>query len=195
MKVFLDVGAHIGQTLAAAQRWDFGRIVCFEPVKAHLSALAKVADERAEIEMFGLWNKTALATLHHPGTKGASLWERAGMPATDRECLFVRASTWLNANLANGDTVWMKLNVEGAELDVITDMLDSGEFARVSYLQVMWDARKIPAIAERMAEVRNRIDKLYAPPRVISSEMVPPGATCEARVDNWLAMTGGVKRR
>jgi FkbM family methyltransferase len=189
MKVFLDVGAHTGQTLAAAKCWDFDRIVCFEPVKQHLSKLTESADERTEIEMFGLWDRTALRTLFDPGSQGASLWKRPGRSEAAETCLFVSAAEWLLENTSPNDTVWMKLNAEGAELDIITDLLDSGVFDRINFLQVMWDAGKIPEIADRVAAVRARVEAKYRAPQVINSKALPPAKTHADRIDGWLALT------
>jgi FkbM family methyltransferase len=190
MKVFLDVGAHVGQTLTAALRYDFDRIVCFEPAVEHIPALKKLADKRTEIAPFGLWKQDMLAALFNIGTQGASLWRRPDRPTTYGLCKFVRVSDWLLANVAPDDEVWMKLNVEGAELDVVEDMLDSGTFGLVAYMQIMWDSLKIPELAERGAAVRARVESLYKPPHVIASKVVPTAPTSTGRVDNWLAMTG-----
>lgn len=194
MKVLLDVGAHTGQTLAAAQRWDFERIVCFEPAAVNLEALRKLADERTVIQPFGLLDKDVQTILYNGGSKGASVLERPGRPTAATECRFVRASTWLVDNLPPDDKVWMKLNIEGAELDVIEDLLDTGTLAYVDYLLVMWDSRKIPSIAARGVEVRKRLEAVVRAPHLISSDQFPNAATCEARIDAWLSATGGVKR-
>jgi FkbM family methyltransferase len=193
MKVFLDVGAHTGQTLAAAKRWDFDRIVCFEPVQEHQKVLEKLADRRTQIVPYGLWDRDETAELYDPGSQGASLWKRPGRPETHISCTFVSAAEWLRDNAYSGDTVWMKLNVEGAELDIVTDLLDSGTIECISFLQVMWDARKIPALANQLALVRARVEARYQPPRVVSSATFELSATHTARIDSWLAMTGGVK--
>lgn len=195
MKVFLDVGAHIGQTLAAVLRYDFDRIVCFEPVPDHFTPLKKLADARTEIKQFGLWDKYITAPLYNIGTQGASLWQRPERPTTSGLCHFVPASAWLRENVSLRDTVWMKLNVEGAELDIITDLLDSGEMDSVDFLEIMWDAGKIPEIADRVDAVRRRLASLYGAPRVVSSKEVPTAPTSTGRVDNWLAMTGMVPRK
>lgn len=190
MKVFLDVGAHTGETLAAVLRWDFDRIVCFEPAAANLPRLRRLADARTTVEPFGLWDKSCEERLCNPGSDGASLWERPNRPKTHEVCRFVRATDWLRDNLSVGDTVWMKLNVEGAELDVLTDLLDGGEFHRVDFLEIMWDAHKIPALASRLHAVRARIEALYQVPRVMNSKQVPKADTHSGRIDNWLTMTG-----
>lgn len=194
MKVFLDVGAHTGQTLTAAQRWEFDRIVCFEPVAENCTFLRELADKRTIIEPFGLWNKTAAMPVYDAGSQGGSLWKRPGRSTKNEKCHFVRASDWLRENIAVRDQVWMKVNAEGAEIDILNDLLDTNTFSFVDFLEVMWDAHKIPAVANGLAKVQVRLSEFPAP-RVISSKLVPPAKTHVARIDNWLTMTGAVERR
>ena len=192
MKIFLDVGAHTGQTLTAAQRWGFDRIECFEPVPENCEVLRELADKRTNINQFGLWNKTQSANVFDPGSQGGSLWKRPQRSTKSIVCNFVRASDWLRDNTAEEDQVWMKVNAEGAELDIITDLLDTGMFERVSFLEVMWDAHKIPAVAGRLEAVKARL-AIFSAPRVMSSKQVKPAKTHVARIDNWLTATGLVR--
>jgi FkbM family methyltransferase len=189
MRIFLDVGAHTGQTLLAAQRWPFDRIVCFEPVAANIALLRELADRRTTIEPYGLWNKTATAPIFDPGSQGGSLWKRPKRPHGHEMCQFVRAADWLDLSVNDGDQVWMKLNAEGAELDIITDMLDSGAVARLTHLLVMWDASKIPQIRDRLEAVQARLAE-YTGLHVRSSKDIDPAKTHVGRIDNWLALTG-----
>lgn len=189
MRIFLDVGAHTGQTLLAAMRWPFDRIVCFEPVEEHIAGLHELADKRCVICDFGLWNQNAKAPLYDAGSQGASLWKRPKRSTKSALCTFMRVSEWLTTNIHPGDQVWMKVNAEGAELDIIEDMLDTGTFDLVSHLEVMWDSHKIPAVAGRLAGVKERLSH-YTAPRVFSSKDLPPAITHVGRIDNWLAATG-----
>lgn len=192
-KVLLDVGAHVGQTLTAALRWNFDRIVCFEPAAANCEHLREIADKRTCVEPIGLWNETAAKQLYDTGSQGASLWKRPKRSTESERCLFVRASDWFGANLKPDDQVWMKLNAEGAEIDILTDLLDSGMFERVNYLLVMWDAHKIPAVAPRLAAMKARMSQ-FGSPRVVSSKEVEPAVSHIGRIDQWLKMTAGISR-
>jgi len=192
-KVLLDVGAHVGQTLTAALRWDFDRIVCFEPAASNVRHLREIADKRTSVKPFGLWNENAQKPLYDTGSQGASLWKRPKRSTEREDCCFVRATDWFIDELRPDDTVWMKLNAEGAEIDILTDLLDSGQFDRVSYLLVMWDAHKIPAVAPRLAAMKKRMAE-FGSPRVISSKEVEPAVSHIGRIDNWLKLTCGVSR-
>jgi FkbM family methyltransferase len=191
MKVFLDVGAHRGQSLEAVLEKDFDRIHCFEPVSINWPALKELADKRTRIEKFGLWNRTADVELFDPGTKGAGMWvkdkRRKDLKITRELCKFQRASDWFRDNLAADDEVYLKLNCEGCECDILDDLLDSGEFAKVRYVMVDFDVRKISAMAHRQAEIMERLSA-YPAPRVMVSRAAMVGDTHKARIHHWLSL-------
>jgi FkbM family methyltransferase len=190
LKVFLDVGAHTGETLAAVRdpALGFDRIVCFEPVRGCWPSLKKIADARVTIEPFGLWNRTGQAEIFQPGTKGAGLWQKE-LPANDtrERCRFVRASDWTRANLRASDEVYLKLNCEGAECDILDDLLDSAEFEKVDFCMVDFDVRKFAALKHRQPEVLARL-AAYPFPRVASSKQVMKGETHADRIRHWLGL-------
>ena len=191
MKIFLDVGANTGQTLAAVQGLDFHRIHSFEPVSVCWPHLEKMADKRTRIERFGLWNRDARVALYDPGTKGAGMWlkdkRRTDTRITEELCDFRRASDWFREHVPEGARVYLKLNCEGCECDILDDLLDSGEFEKVAFAMVDFDARKISAIKHREAEVRARLEA-YPAPRVMFSRIAMVGDTHQARIRHWLSL-------
>lgn len=201
MRIFLDVGANTGQSLKAALTKDFDQIVCFEPAPICWPYLEELADKRTRIERFGLWNINTKATLYDPGAKGAGQWIKekrkvnaADKPITEEVCKFRKASEWMRAHIHSTDTVWMKLNCEGAECDILDDLLDSGEFSKITYLMVDFDVRKVMKLKHREAETRSRLSA-YAFPRVAFCKDVMKGETHQDRIHNWLRLaqegTGG----
>jgi FkbM family methyltransferase len=191
MKVFLDVGAHRGQTLAAALEKDFDRIYCFEPVSQHWPVLAEMADKRTTVNKYGLWNKTAEIELFDPGTKGAGMWikdkRRPDLKITRELCQFQRASDWFRKHIDASQRVYLKLNCEGCECDIIDDLLDSGEFEKVSHVMVDFDVAKISAMRHRQAEIVARLEQ-YPAPRVMYSKASMIGDTHKARIHHWLGL-------
>lgn len=194
MRVFLDVGAHVGQTLVAAMdpRFGFDRIVCFEPVGNcwpkldHIAKSHRAASVR--IERFGLWDRDCMKPVHRPGSKSAGMWAKdkdQGKSGETQACRFVCASTWFRKNIAVGDTVYLKLNVEGAECDILDDLLDSGEFDKVAFCMVDFDVRKIADLKHRQAEVMARLSG-FGFPRVATSKQVMKGETHAERIKHWL---------
>lgn len=186
--IFLDVGANTGQTLAAALvRPEFDRIVCFEPAPQCWGYLHKMADARTTIETFGLWDRTAHAELFEAGRKGGGMfrkdkWDR---DVKSQLCRFMRASEWMRENTIEKDEIWMKLNCEGAECDILDDILDAGLFDRIKRLMVDFDVRKIAAHKHREAELRARLAP-YSFPRVAYCRDVMIGDTHADRIHHWL---------
>lgn len=188
MKWFLDVGANTGQSLLAALEPEFGfdRIVCFEPAKACWPKLKSLADSRVRVERFGLWNRTCQQEIFQPGTKGAGMWKKDRGLSDEKElCEFRKASDWMRDHIAAGDVVYLKLNCEGAECDILDDLLDSGEFEKVTFVMVDFDVRKIAALKHRQDEVTARLVD-YPFPRVATSREVMRGDTHQDRIRNWL---------
>jgi FkbM family methyltransferase len=188
VKVFLDVGAHEGWTLHAVRdpKYAFDRIYCFEPASSCWPALASVADARVEVCRFGLWNQTCERTLYDPGSRGASLFaDKFKSPPAAQQAQFVRATDWFREHLSAADEVYVKLNCEGAEADIVEDLLESGELARVRSVMIDPDVRKIPSLAGRERELRARLRSAGLTNYFMEDEVMV-GETHRDRIQNWL---------
>jgi FkbM family methyltransferase len=160
----LDVGANEGQTLDAVLEFSrFDRIYCFEPCSEPLAKLYKKAgmDRRIRVLSFGLWDRSDKVSIYSPGTESASVHpDKMNVdPAKVEDCHMVEASVWFRNNLHSEDEIYMKLNCEGAECDILDNLLDSGEAAKLTAIAVDFDVRKVPSQCHREGEVRSRIDR------------------------------------
>ena len=193
MRIFLDIGAHVGETvrgvLDPVYRYD--RIICFEPVKACCEQLAHIEDPRVTILPFGLWKETCERPVFGPRSLAASVFPYTSHldTSTFEMCRFVLASEWFGANMRKEDTVFLKLNCEGCECDIVDDLLDSSEFDKVDFMMIDFDVRKIPSQKHREKEVRSRLKK-YPFPRVSFCKDVMIGPTHAARIQHWLRAVG-----
>jgi FkbM family methyltransferase len=195
-KVFLDVGAHEGETLDAVldPKFGFERIYCFEPASVCWPRLESARDARVTVCRFGLWNRTTEHDLYDAGSAGATLFadkfedRRAAAPAR-----FVRATDWFREHLAAGDQVYVKLNCEGAEVDIVEDLLDSGELARVRAVMIDPDVRKIASQAHRERELVERLDASGLTNYAMEADVMI-GATHRARIQHWLRTAGAEER-
>ena len=190
-KIFLDVGAHDGQTAREVLRdCDlFTDIWCFEPMPAQRARLGALAeDPRLKIFDFGLSNRTGEAIIYGDNTDmGASPYVSKKKRGNDRAtpCELVRASDFFAEHIAPDDSIVMKLNCEGAECDIINDLLDSGEVAKVANVMIDFDVRKIPEKAHEEANLKERMrregfDRYSLAPQVMV------GKTHGRRIENWL---------
>ena len=191
MKVFLDVGAHEGETLHAVRdpKYAFDRIYCFEPAISCWPALES-ADERVTVCRFGLWDRTAEHALYDAGSLGASMFaDKFRSKPTSHVARFVRATDWFRENLDAQDEIFLKLNCEGAEVDIVEDLLDSGELGRVRSVMVDPDIRKVPSLAHREQELRERLAASGLTNYVMAEDAMI-GATHRERIQHWLRVAG-----
>ncbi|RJR26971.1 FkbM family methyltransferase [candidate division WWE3 bacterium] len=166
MKIFLDVGAHTGETLKIAleDKYKFEKIYCFEPVRECCNEIRKFSDNRVTVCEFGLWDKDGSKHLYNPGSKGASVFKDKFKDEVASQSLdFVRASKWFSENITSDDTVYLKLNCEGAECAILDDLIDSGEYKKINVVMVDFDVRKIPSQKHRMEEMKEKLNKLNIP--------------------------------
>lgn len=185
-KLFLDIGAHIGETLTVAQdpRWAFDRIFCFEPAPQCWEHLESIADDRTEILRFGLWNADTCRTLHDPGLIGASIFANKADSSDTIDVELRDAAKWFHANISVDDEVVMKVNCEGAECDVLDHLLESGELAKVDELVVHFDVRKVPGLEERELLTRAGLAAQAVPYH--AAEDVFFGRNVTEKTRNWL---------
>lgn len=161
--MFLDVGAHYGETLEVAldPRWGFERIYSFEPAEACQRVLRGYRDHRVSVLDRGLSNKTGETILYGAGLLGASVYADKPQYETIRQqvILLERASDWLRTNTTVEDEVFLKLNCEGSECDVLEDLLSSDMLARLCSIYVDFDAAKIPSQAHRQEAVERGLQR------------------------------------
>jgi FkbM family methyltransferase len=194
-KVFLDVGGHTGETLREVidARYGFDTIYCFEPAASCWPAIEAIGDRRIVLCKFGLWNKAATQELFGAGGLGASIFADAEpvKGAAEKETIeLVRATDWIKEHLDPTDVVFMKLNCEGAECDVVEDLLDSGTLAQLYNVQIDFDIRNVPSLRWREQRVRRRLRET-GHTNVCFSDDVMIGSTHEARIGHWLHLVGG----
>lgn len=160
MRIFLDVGAHDGETLQVVRdpKWGFERIVCFEPAPACWPKLEANADSRVELHRFGLWKEDAVIPLYNPGAVGASMSGDKDKVTEMIPCDFRDAALWFANNLIEGDEVYAKFNVEGAEADIINRLVSAGELQKIDHLLVHFDVRKVPTLRDREPLMRSQLD-------------------------------------
>jgi len=195
VKIFLDIGANIGQTTKAVldPQYGFDEVHCFEPsllCRNHLYKLRK--DPRVMIHDFGLSNRTYMGMLYASGSIGASVYkdkpQKVSKQTKNETCQFARASDWFAANLRISDIVCAKMNCEGSECDILDDLMDSGEILKLKVLRVSFDVWKVPSQKHRGLVVRNRVG-LYPTVRLVTSNEPVNGAISPKGSEAWLAFT------
>ena len=175
-KIFLDIGAWKGDTAQSVltSKHDFDKIYCFEPQPDLCDTIRAFNNPKIIVEEFGLWNKTATVPLYTDATKktgritdGATVYEdKFSGPKNTATVRMMKADDWFCKNLDGKDYIVMKMNCEGAECDILEDLMNSGEFDKVNALMVDFDVRKVPSQTQRESELRERL-KAYDIPMYI----------------------------
>lgn len=187
MKVFLDIGAHDGETLkvVADPKWGFERIYSFEPAPDCWPRLDALATPETQVCRFGLWDKDAIVPLFNPGYIGASVSvdKDVAVGTNSVDCEFRDAAEWFKENLSPDDEVWAKVNVEGAEAELVQRLAETGTLALIDHLLIHFDVRKVPSKAHLEPAIRGQLDAAgvdYAPAHEIQFGGVYRGTR------NWL---------
>jgi FkbM family methyltransferase len=190
MRIFLDVGAHDGETLDIAldPRWGFDRIDSFEPASTRLKTLRKFRHRKLAIHDFGLSSQTKNTTLYGAGLLGGSIYSEknyldAKATSYKEEIKLQSASEWLTENTSAGDEVFLKLNCEGSEADILENLIAEQLIFRVKSIYVDFDIRKVPGQAHRQKEIEDKL-------RALQIDFQTPdtlGIAANAGVGKWLA--------
>ena len=189
MKVFLDVGAHIGETLDEVLKpyHNFAKVYAFEPSTICYDILQKYKSEILTINKFGLSSSSCYVNLYDSGTDSASIYDDK-VDFFDKNTVekieLVEASKWIAENTSIHDTIYMKLNCEGSECDIIENLLQNGVYDRISHIMIDFDVRKIPSQRHRQFEILNL---LKGKTNFHICEQVMIGKTHQDRINNWLS--------
>jgi FkbM family methyltransferase len=168
LRIFLDVGSHEGQTIDTVLNpvFKIDLIYGFDPSPTCYKVLIEKFEGNNKIVVFnlGLWNETRTMILHNESTQGATIysdyesaWRGFG---EETMCSFVKTSDWFKNNLLGNDEVFLKLNCEGCECDIVNDLLDSGEFSKLKAVLIDYDVRKSASQRHKEGELKKRLISL-----------------------------------
>jgi hypothetical protein len=177
-------------------RYAFDKIYCFEPAPLCWPQICALVDERVELCRFGLWNQTCRRNLYGAGELFASIFEDfesldPRSPVASIE--LVHAREWMAAHTQPGDVIFAKLNCEGAECDIVEDLLDAQLLPRIYSLMIDFDIRKVPSLRWRERVVRHRLRE-HRLMNVCFSDDVMVGPSHQARIRHWLIRVGAEQR-
>lgn len=193
--IFLDVGAHDGQTLEEVLQpgYPFTVIHAFEPMPAQFATLmGRFSDPRLHVHNFGLLDRTENLPLY--GTNEAM--EASVYPAkADVDATVVTPASFMDASAffrryVTGPVV-VKLNCEGSEVAIVDSLIASGEIWKVTFMMLDFDVRKIPGMEHQEADLLARLATIgFGGARLALCEDVMQGATHQLRIANWLRTIG-----
>lgn len=194
--IFLDIGAHWGETLeeVLSPVWRFDLVYAFEPEPKAIAILKQkfaepIAEGRLVLVEAALSNRDGEADLFGANEGGGAslIAEKANIDAaTRRPVKLLSASGFFAKHWRENDLILAKLNCEGGEVDILKDLAASGEIHRIAHLVVDFDIRKVPG---RKREARATMGAMRAAGfvRFLLSESVMVGKDARARTRNALA--------
>lgn len=158
-RILLDIGAHHGESLTYAldPLCSFDLVFSFEPSPACWGALSRFRDPRLRIQRFGLARDTKTVPLYGSGNVGASLFsEKEGQGRTYDLVQVHSVEGWFKNNTVASDDVWVKINCEGSELEIVEQLVQPSIAPRISHVILTPDLLKVPSLAhehERLLEL------------------------------------------
>jgi FkbM family methyltransferase len=199
VKIFLDVGGHVGETVEAVldPRFGFDRIYCFEPVERCRKEISRIKDPRVVVVDAGLLNETTEKFIYDPGSLGASVFsDYESLQSTEKElCRFMEAAQFFEEHINEHDTVYLKLNCEGSECLILENLIEKRLFGRIKEVLIDFDIRSVPSESGRQQKVLDLLASLDARNYHFPEEVQYGCVDHFGGIQNWLSRTGAVERR
>ena len=195
--IFLDIGGHLGQTLdeVLSGCYGFDMVHTFEPMSKFADRLSEVYhrhvnEHRLTVHSYGLSNRSAEMALYGDNSDGGASLHAAKGDGNDvsqsSTVQMVRATDFFESHLHADDRVIVKLNCEGAEGDILLDLIESGQIHRVTDVMIDFDLFKVPGRRHEPFEVLQRLSDVgFSDYHLALDVMVGP--THRDRIRNWLA--------
>lgn len=184
--IFVDVGAHEGQTLAEVTKaaYGFDMVVAFEPSRRHADDLA-ARFPNVHVVNAALSDGAAFSDLYGTNDIGeASLFpSKNDVDATVSQCCMVLDAAQALTEI--GGPMLLKLNCEGSEVNILRSLIKAGVLGLVHDVMIDFDIRKVPGREHEEQDVLQELrDAGFS--RFSLCDNVMRGATHQDRIANWL---------
>ena len=146
-KYFIDCGAHCGESiLTAKQRFGLDiHVISFEPIPYFANQLLEIHKDNDTVQIMNaaVWINDDIKKLYVSTTitDGSSLLE-VEMNDLKKDIYIeipcVDLSSWILNTFTNEDYIILKLDIEGAEYDVLNKMIDDGSIKLIKELWGEW---------------------------------------------------------
>jgi FkbM family methyltransferase len=150
MDILLDCGAYTGDSLPTLIRLygPFQRIVCFEANPNLSVEKPDCFDAEFEVHRLAVWHRnTNLRFYYGEHNKQSSVMDNktTGNFSIDRSALVeaIDLADWIIKNTSTSDRLIVKMDIEGAEFDVLARLLMSSACKRIDHLLVEWHNNRL----------------------------------------------------
>jgi FkbM family methyltransferase len=172
--ILVDVGAHRGEILQEVlkPRYSFSQIYCIEPSSKGLRWLKRYKDQRLGIESWGAWSSNGEMKLFSAGSVGGSVFEDKNQVSDVLETIQVRNfGDWLES-LDLSQDVYIKVNVEGAELEILKSLVGKKILQHIRSILLSPDILKVPSLQNAELELWELVKTLNI--KVVSRQSSEP---------------------
>jgi len=198
MKIFLDVGGHLGETVEAVidPRFGFDRIYSFEPVAQCCKQIRKIRDSRLIVVQAGMLNETAERLIFDPGSIAGSIYQdHIHLSNNNKElCSFIEAAEFFEKNISDSDVVYMKLNCEGSECAIIENLIVKNQFSKIKEVLIDFDVQKIPSQFGEDRKIIKLLNNIKARNYHFPEEVQYGFVNHFGGIQNWLTKTSAVEK-
>lgn len=191
--IFLDVGAHEGQTLeeVTKPRYAFDRIFAFEPMPEQFVSLRERFEDDPSVTllMVGLSDRAGVFPVYGDNSRMEASIYPTKLDVDESivtNCAFVCASAFFRDVIPNDERVIVKLNCEGSEIAILDDLIDSGEVWKIENLMIDFDIRKVRGREKEEDRILSKFAAIGFD-RYFLSHDVMLGETHQERIAHWLA--------
>ncbi len=199
--MFIDVGAHEGQTLREVvnPRYSFNEIYAFEPMPNQYRSLKRWREglpltykKRLHLMPLGLSDYTGHGSIYgaNDSMEASVFPDKTDVDSSVvTDCRFLKVSEFFKHFVQKNDQAVMKLNVEGAEVPILNNLIDSGEIHKCLSIMIDFDCIKIPSQQHHKQELIDRM-KAVGFNHFCLAEDVMVGVNHQDRIAHWLTGIG-----
>ena len=164
-RVFMDIGASYGQSTKIALNPIFGfdSFLLIEPSPECIKVLKKFRSKKVKIFQIGLSNRNGEAKFYGSGSLGASIYSDKKFHEGSTNPIVIQladATDFIIKQSKPDDDLFIKMNCEGGEADILDSMISSGVVTRCVSLYIDFDIRKIPSQSNREVKIREDLKAL-----------------------------------
>ena len=154
MNYFIDLGCGKGETIEEFNNWKVlfnqepFKIYGFDPNPGFSEEWAKMRKERPEVKLIqaAAWTKDGKIDFSsHPNSESSSIMKEKNT-YKDGKIITVPCfdfSFWLKSIIKPNDFVLVKMDIEGAEMELLPKMIKEGTDELISILLVEWHDYKM----------------------------------------------------
>ena len=150
-KYFIDCGAHCGESILTAKQ-RFGNdinVISFEPIPGLAKQLQEIHQDNPTIQIqnSAVWVNDDIKKFHlsEAYTDGSSLLNSLNNLRDDHhiEVNCFDLSTWISETFSKDDYLILKLDIEGAEYEVLNKMIEDNTIKLINEFWGEWHDMKI----------------------------------------------------